>query len=72
MTYRNIIGLPAATTFTADQALNSALNIGMQDVMVIGYDEAGSLVIRSSRMTCAEAAFLANKAFQWAVNGGQD
>lgn len=39
-------------------------------VLICGYDEDGGLYIRSSRLTCAEAFFLANKAALWAQNGG--
>lgn len=43
----------------------------LQDVLICGYDEDGDLYIRSSRLTCAEAFFLAHKAALWAQNGGQ-
>jgi hypothetical protein len=55
---------------TAEQALQDALHIGMTDVMIIGYDTDGDLVIRSSRLTCAEAAFLSLKALRWSESGG--
>jgi hypothetical protein len=67
-----VFRLPASTSFTPEQALHSILNDDLQDVLICGYGQDGHLVIRSSRMTCAEAAFLANKAFQWAQNGGSD
>lgn len=70
----NLIRLPAATTMTAEQALQSALvdaeSTHLQDVLIVGYDESGSLYIRSSRLTCAEAFFLASKAARWAESGG--
>lgn len=66
-----IFRLPASATFTPEQALNDALTLGLTDVLVIGYDQDGDLAIRSSRMTCAEAAFLTEKAKQWAMSGGQ-
>lgn len=63
------------TTMTPVQALHFALadaeDRGMQDVLVIAYDADGDLYIRSSRMTCAEAFFLANKAMRWAESGGE-
>ena len=63
------------TTMTPVQALHSALadaeDRGMRDVLVIAYDADGDLYIRSSRMTCAEAFFLANKAMRWAESGGE-
>ncbi|MDE1545931.1 hypothetical protein PTW32_10915 [Dechloromonas agitata] len=63
------------TTMTPVQALHSALadaeQRGMQDVLIIGYDADGCLYIRSSKMTCAEAFFMANKAMRWAECGGK-
>ena len=70
----NLIRLPPTTTMTAQQALESALVDAeakhLEDVLICGYDEDGKLYIRSSRLTCAEAFFLANKAALWAQNGG--
>lgn len=65
-----IFRLPASTTFTPEQALHDALSFDLTDVIVIGCDKDGDLMIRSSRMTCAEAAFLTEKAKQWAMSGG--
>jgi len=71
----NLIRLPPTTTMTAEQALESAPvdaeSKHLQDVLIIGYDEDGALFIRSSRLTCAEALFLANKAMRWAECGGE-
>lgn len=61
------------TSMTPIQALHSAFvdaENGMQDVLIIGYDAEGELYIRSSKMTCAEAFFMANKAMRWAESGG--
>jgi len=70
----NLLRLPPATTMTCEQALQSALvdaeSKHLQDVLIIGYDEDGDLFIRSSRMTCAEAMFMTNKALRWAESGG--
>jgi len=70
----NLIRLKPTTTMTAQQALESALvdaeSTHLTDVLICGYDSNGSLYIRSSRLTCAEAFFLASKAAQWAQNGG--
>ena len=65
-----VFRMPASTTLTVDQALDSAKNDKLTDVLIAGYDEDGVLCIRSSRMTCAEALFLAIKMAQWAENGG--
>lgn len=71
----NLIRLPPTTTMTAQQAIESALvdaeSSHLTDVLICGYDETGELYIRSARLTCAEAFFLANKAALWAQNGGQ-
>jgi len=71
----NLIRLPATTTMTAEQALQSALvdaeTKHLADVLIVGYDADGDLYIRSSRLSCAQAFFLANKAARWAENGGE-
>lgn len=64
---------PPHTNMTPVQALHSALSDaenGMQDVLIIAYDADGDLYIRSSKMTCAEAFFMAHKAMEWAGSGG--
>lgn len=66
-----VFRLPASTTYNVEQALASAQQENLQDVLIIGYDAEGVLFIRSSRMTCAEAAFLANKAMHWSLSGGK-
>lgn len=66
----SVFRLPASTSLNVEQTLNSALQLDLQDVLVIGYDQDGALVVRSSRMTCAEATFLAEKARMWALSGG--
>lgn len=70
----NLIRLPPTSTMTAEQALESALTDAhdgyLQDVLIIGYDSDGDLFVRSSRLTCAEAFFLASKAARWAQEGG--
>lgn len=35
------------------------------------YDAEGYLYLRSSKMTCAEAFFMASKAMRWAESGGR-
>jgi hypothetical protein len=47
MNNQNVIALPASTSFTPEQALQSALNESLTDVLIIGYDNEGELVIRS-------------------------
>lgn len=63
--------LPLSTSYTVEQALAAAQQENLQDVIVLGYSDDGSLFICSSRMTCAEAAFLARKVEAWAQSGGK-
>ena len=69
-----ITSLPATTTFTTRQALLSAMefsdNDNLQDVLIVGYDGNGELLIRSSRMDRKDALWLAEMLRDWALNGG--
>ncbi len=73
MNNKNVISLPASANFQPEQALASAqqLESELTDVLIVGYDSDGCLFIRSSKMTCAEALFLLEKAKVWALSGGQ-
>jgi hypothetical protein len=62
----NILRLPPSTTMTPEIALKSAMMEDLQDVLIVGYDEKGELLIRSSAMTRASATFLILKALRWA------
>lgn len=61
----NLIAFPATTTMTPQQALLSALefanNGNLTDVLVVGYDGDGELVIRSSRMDRKDALWMAEQ-----------
>jgi hypothetical protein len=70
MNNMTVIALPASVNSSAELALNSALMAGLTDVLVLGYDSAGVLIVRSSKMTRAEGLFMAKKAEQWAMEGG--
>lgn len=61
MNNQNVISMPASTSFTPEQALESAKSVALTDVLIIGYDADGSLFVRSSRLTRAEALFLLEK-----------
>lgn len=69
-----ITALPATTTFTPKQALLSAMdfvdNDNLQDVLIVGYDGDGELVVRSSRMDRKDALWLAELLRNWAIDGG--
>lgn len=59
----NISEMPASCTFTPKQALLSALafaeNDNLKEVLIVGYDSDGDLVVRSSRMNRQDALWLA-------------
>lgn len=61
----NVVSLPATTTFTAEQALKSALELNLTDVLVIGYDQEGCLLVRSSRLLRSDALWLIEQARDW-------
>lgn len=66
-----ITALPASTTFTPKQALLSAMEFAdeddLQDVLVVGYDSEGCLVVRSSRMDRKDALWMAEALRKWAL-----
>ena len=66
MNNENVISFPASETSRPEQALNSALNRDMQDVIVVGYAD-DELVVLSSKMTRAEALFLLEQGKRWAM-----
>ena len=72
MNNENVISLPASTNYTAEQALQSALQMELTEVMISAYDCEGELFVRSSKMTRAEGLFMAEKAKQWAMTGGEE
>jgi len=72
MNNEKVIALPASENYTAEQALQSALQAELTDVMVIGYDFEGELFVRSSKMTRAEGLFMTEKARHWAMTGGTE
>lgn len=54
----SVTPLPPTTTMTVEQAMASAQSKGLQDVLVVGYDPEGELVILSSRMQRKDALWL--------------
>ena len=58
----NISEMPASCTFTPKQALLSALgfaeNDNLKEVIIVGYDSDGDLIVRSSRMNRQDALWL--------------
>lgn len=72
MNNEKVIALPASTNYTAEQALQSALQMELTDVMIIAYDFEGELFVRSSKMTRAEGLFMVKKAEEWSMYGGKE
>lgn len=70
MNNEKVISLPASVNYTPEQALQSALQADLTDVMVIGYNKDGELFVRSSKMTRAEGLFMVKKAEEWSMYGG--
>lgn len=72
---KNILAFPASTTMTPRQALLSALefvdNDNLQDVLVIGYDGDGALLVRSSRMDRKDALWLSEQLRRYALDGSE-
>lgn len=67
----NVRELPASTTMTPKQALLSALgfaeNDNLTEVVIVGYDKDGDLLVRSSRMNRESALWLAEMLRQHAL-----
>jgi len=53
----DVLVLPGSTSYTPVQALDSAKKFNFSDVMIIGYED-GDLIIRSSRLSRAEALWM--------------
>jgi hypothetical protein len=70
MNSAKVVELPASTSFKPEQALHSALQLDLTDVLTIGYDADGVLAVRSSQMTRADALFLVEQAREWVMRGG--
>ena len=68
---KNVLAFPATDTMTPQQALLSALefanNGNLQDVLVVGYDGDGGLLVRSSRMDRKDALWLSEQLRRYAL-----
>jgi hypothetical protein len=58
---------PAHTGMSVPMALESAKLADLQDVLIVGYDQEGNLIVRSSAMSRRDALWLAVKAQQHAL-----
>lgn len=63
----NIIAFPPSASYTPEMALQSVASHNVSDVLIVGYDQDGDLVVRSSRMSKADALFLLEKAKEWVM-----
>jgi len=68
---KKVLAFPATDTMTPQQALLSALefanNDNLQDVLVVGYDGDGGLLVRSSRMDRKDALWLSEQLRRYAL-----
>lgn len=68
----SVINFPLMETQTVEQALAVAsrdhASIALDKVLVVGVYPDGELYLASSRMTCAEALWLAERAKQYSLN----
>ncbi len=71
MNNEKVIHMQPSTNYNPEQALSQALKYDLTDVMIIGYDVDGDLVVLSSKMTRAEGLFMVKKAEEWSMYGGQ-
>lgn len=75
MNNKNVIALPASDTFTPEMAINHVAGLcqakTIQDILIVGYDSDGDLIIFSSRMNRADAVFLLEQAKGWVMREGQ-
>ncbi len=64
----NVKMIGASDKMTPEQALKYVLQEGdLEDVLIVGYDKDGELVIRSSAMTREQALFMSVKAQEHAM-----
>ena len=54
--------LPPSSTWTPEQALAAVQKMDLERVLIVAYDRDGKLIIRTSRMSRAEALWLAKSA----------
>ena len=66
-----VLLMPASFNFTPEQALYSAGMANLDEVLIIGTDKDGAFFVRSSRMSCRDAFFLAEKLRAYALSGGE-
>lgn len=68
---KTVLPFPATDTMTPKQALQSAMafadNDNLQDVLILGYDGDGELLIRSSRMDRKDALWMAEQLRLYAI-----
>jgi len=64
----NITRLKPSENFTVEQALNDSLNRDLNECLVIGYDKAGDLFIRSSKMSIKDALWILEAAKRYTMD----
>lgn len=68
----SVVNFPLSETQTVEQALAAAsrdhIKEPLEKVIVVGTYPDGTLYVTSSRISCAEALWLAERARQYALN----
>lgn len=68
----NVRHLGATNTMTVEQALDSAKQADLEEVLIVGYNTDGELVVLSSRMNRRDALWLMECGKDYVMNGAQD
>lgn len=68
----DIIVMPASETMTPQQALDSAKQASLSEVVIIGTDTDKNFFVRSSRMSRRDALWLSEQLKQYALSGGSE
>lgn len=58
MNNSNVLLFPAHENMTVEQALSSMGTLQPTDVLCIGFDDTGTLLVRSSKLSRADALFM--------------
>lgn len=66
-----VVEFPTTLT-TPAQALTRVEGLNLQDVLIIGYDQEGCLVIQSSKMSLKEALWLVKAAERYVYECNRD
>lgn len=68
MNNENVLKFPNCKIETPEEVLNTCINFDrLTDVLILGLGKEDNLVVRSSKMSRADALFILEKAKQWVL-----